>query len=537
MAIVQRPVDPTAVRPNNPVVYAPLTVSGLTIGFNVERIPRSPASPESLAIEGVRVAEINLTPRLVAKLLTQSYRRQLEIFVPPTYEWMQANPAQMGDDPDFVQFNPEFAQLSVFEGRSFSGLQLPTGNSDAAEQLWKWVLSDPEAAAWLAGTPDEFGMKVNPYYSTTAAVNPTGNAFGNPAPNSFPKADPYCYQSEPLAATTPPPLCGTDWMPYARSFDETASRARRSFDGARIALNPFAQSPSAAWGRSNPQVLGRRAMLSLTDTSSASTYGLQAARLSRSGDNGPDRTFIAPDTKGLSAGLAAMVPGKVAGVVEPPTGPIDEAAYPLTTITYAAIAPLALDAQARSEYAAFLEYASGPGQVRGTQLGQLPAGHVPLSPELVEQTAAAAQTVRTLQPVVAAPAPAPAPASAPAEAPAAAEAPASPSPATASGSVTRGRTVARSTASAPVAEPPAAIPTDTAAPSEEAVAVVETGEQVAVEESRAVVVTPSQGVGRVGRVAVPALGVMALASALLALELTKRPRRSLGPDAPIEEGP
>jgi hypothetical protein len=69
------------------------------------------------------------------------------------------------------------------------------------------------------------------------------------------------------------------------------------------------------------------------------------------------------------------------------------------------------------------------------------------------------------------------------------------------------------------------------------VAVVETGEQVAVEESRAVVVTPSQGVGRVGRVAVPALGVMALASALLALELTKRPRRSLGPDAPIEEGP
>jgi hypothetical protein len=408
MAIVQRPVDPAAVRPNNPVVYAPLTVSGLTIGFNVERIPRSPASPESLAIEGVRVAEINLTPRLVAKLLTQSYRRQLEIFVPPTYEWMQANPAQMGDDPDFVQFNPEFAQLSVFEGRSFSGLQLPTGNSDAAEQLWKWVLSDPEAAAWLAGTPDEFGMKVNPYYSTTAAVNPTGNAFGNPAPNSFPKADPYCYQSEPLAATTPPPLCGTDWMPYARSFDETASRARRSFDGARIALNPFAQSPSAAWGRSNPQVLGRRAMLSLTDTSSASTYGLQAARLSRSGDNGPDRTFIAPDTKGLSAGLAAMVPGKVAGVVEPPTGPIDEAAYPLTTITYAAIAPLALDAQARSEYAAFLEYASGPGQVRGAQLGQLPAGYVPLSPELVEQTAAAAQTVRTLQPVVAAPAPAPA---------------------------------------------------------------------------------------------------------------------------------
>jgi hypothetical protein len=528
MSIVQRPIDPAQVRANNPVVYAPLTVSGLTIGFNVERIPRSPASPESLAIEGVRVAEINLTPRLVAKLLTQSYRRQLEIFVPPEYEWMQANPAHLGVDPDFLRFNPEFAQLSVFEGRSFSGLQLPTGNSDAAEQLWQWVLSDPEAAAWLAGTPDEDGMKVNPYYTTTSAGNATGNAFGNPAPNSFPKADPYCYQSEPLAATTPPPLCGTDWMPYARNFDEAASRARRAFDGARIALNPFAQTPSAAWGRSNPQVLGRRAILSLTDTSSASTYGLQTARLSRSGDNGPDRTFIAPDTKGLSAGLAAMVPGKVAGVVEPSSGLIDEAAYPLTTITYAVIAPLALDAQARSEYAAFLDYAAASGQVSGSKLGQLPVGYVPLSPELATQTAAAAQTVRTLQP--AAPAPAPS-----------AGTPASSTPApapTVSRSVTRSRTAATSTATVPVAETQTSAATDAAAPEEQgAVVVVEADEQVSVEKERAVVATPSQRVGPVGRVAVPVLGVMAMASALLALELTKRPRRSLGPVTPLEEGP
>jgi len=533
MAIVQRPIDPAAVRPNNPVVYAPLTVSGLTIGFNVERIPRSPASPQSQALEGVRVAEINLTPRLVAKLLSQSYMRQLEIFSPPNYDWLRANPVQLVNDPDFVQFNPEFAQLSIFEGRSFSGLQLPTANSDAAEQLWKWVLADPEAAAFLAGTPDEFGMKVNPAYNTTAAGNTTGNAFGNPAPNSFPKADPYCFQSEPLAATTPPLLCGTDWMPYARSFDETASRARRAFDGARIALNPFAQSASTAWGRSAPQVLGRRAMLSLTDTSSASTYGLQTARLSRSGDNGPDRAFIAPDFRGLSAGLAAMAPGKVPGVLEPVTGSVSRTAYPLTTLTYAAIAPLALDAQARSEYAAFLEYSTVAGQVVGNNLGQLPPGYVPLNAELVAQAAAAAQTVRNLQP------PAPVPAPAGTAAPPVAEttlAPAvAPTMSTPVGAATGSSRAATTTT---ISAPP-----ETTVAAEEGVAVVETDEAAvetdgaaAAEARRKVTSTPSESVGPI-RVAVPVLGAMALASALMALELTRRPRRSSKLDDPLQEGP
>ena len=544
MSIVQRPIDPAVVRPTNPVVYAPVSVSGLTIGFNVERIPRSSAPADMQELAGIRIAQINLTPRLVAKLLTQSYRRQLEIFVAPKYDWMQANPAQMGDDPDFLQFNPEFAQLSIFEGRSFSGLQLPTANSDAAEQLWKWVLGDPEAAAWLAGTPDEFGMKVNPFYSTTATANPTGNAFGSPAPNSFPKADPYCYQSEPLAATTPPPLCGTDWMPYARSFDETAGRARKAFDGARIALNVFAQSPSAAWGRSNPQILGRRAMLSLTDTSSASTYGLQTARLSRSGDNGPDRQFVAPDAKGLSAGLAAMVPGKVPGVLEPATGSVSPGAYPLTTVNYAAIAPLALDAQARTEYAAFLDYASTAGQVSGTKLGQLPPGYVPLSPDLVARTAAAAQTVRDLRPVPAptpqAPAPTPPPVAqapeTPTTAPTTPPVAQTPIPAPApSGSVTRSSSSTRPTTVVPVPETPVDVPVDTAAPTEET-AVVKTKDQVEVAPQRAVVATPPQSVGPVGRVAVPVLGVMTLASALAALELTKRPRRSLGSGTPSQEG-
>jgi len=42
--------------------------------------------------------------------------------------------------------------------------------SDAATEVWKWILADPEARAWLDGTPDN-GMVVNPLYS----MNPKQN--------------------------------------------------------------------------------------------------------------------------------------------------------------------------------------------------------------------------------------------------------------------------------------------------------------------------------------------------------------------------
>jgi len=87
---------------------------------------------------------------------------------------------------------------------------------------------------------------------------------------------------------------------------------------------------------------------------------------------------------------------------------------------------------------------------------------------------------------------------------------------------------------------PAAV--DAAVPVDAEVAVVETddalveSEEVVAEARRKVTATPSESVGPI-RVAVPVLGVMALASALMALELTKRPRRSLKLDDPLQEGP
>jgi len=408
MAVMSKPYDPAALDPQNPVTYAPLTLSGTVIGFNLERVPTEPLgangepTPEG-NLAGVRVAELNLTPRLVAKLLTQSYRTQVEINGSlPDYPWSTGNPTQLAADPDFVQFNPEFELLRIAGGKNMGGLVLPGPNSDAAQQLWEWVLADPEARTWLAGTPDTFGMKVNPRYSTSPSINPQGS-FGDPLPDSYPKNDPYCYQGEKVGVTAsvpPPPLCGLDWLPYSLSLREAARAARAANDNARTTVDAFAPSPDKVYTADGPQVLGSRAILSITDTASAAKFGVQMARLSRAGDNTAGRSFIAPDHAGLTAGVKAMAPKAVAGFLEPKPAAAPSGAYPLTALTYAAVAPLSLDPTARREYAAFVDYAAGPGQTPGFEFGQLPPGYEPLPDELRAQARTAAAALRDLKAAV-----------------------------------------------------------------------------------------------------------------------------------------
>jgi hypothetical protein len=558
MAVVSRPL--TGASESNPFVYAPLSVAGLVIGFNIERVPNIDAPEEARLIAGVRVAQINLTPRLVAKLLTQSYRTQVEVGGSrPDYPWSTGNPRALGEDEDFLRFNPEFEQLQA-SGRLLGGLQLPTGGSDAAFQMWEWILADPEASAWLAGAPDEWGMRVNPSYSTNAAANTSGSSFGDPLPTSFPKADPYCFQAaSPNGVLIPPRLCGTDWMPYARNMAEAAAWTRAGNDTARIVPNTFAGSATEYWRRDVPQATGSRAMIAVTDTPNAARFGLQTARLSRAGDNGTSRRFIAPDAAGLSAGVSAMTSSAGTGVLVPAPLADAPAAYPLTMITYAAIRPLALTAPARADYAAFVEYAIGAGQVAGTSVGQLPRGYVPLTAGLQAQAATAVGQIRTLAPptttttTVAGDGATTAAATTTTTTPAAGV-PGPPSPSVGSatafpsgGSTSAGSGRPQSSGGASTARPVAsgtAEVTPESVPASTEVAVESTESTVVDDEETSatsvaaapvdsaaptttIATTPGLDLGR-GRFAMAGIGVVALGSALGALELTKRSRRAPG---------
>ena len=531
MIVVSKPLAASATDPLNPVVYAPVSASGVVIGFNIERNPTPDAPADFQQIAGVRVADLNLTPRLVAKLLTQSYKGAVSIqgAAPPGYTWLTNNPAQMGLDPEFIRYNPEFEALQIGDSRTFSGLEMPEGNSDAAQQVWEYVMSDPEARAWLNGAPDEFGMKVNPRYATTVAANPSGSAFGDPLPSSFPKADPYCYQAPPLPSTlVPPALCGTSWLPYTRSFAESAQVTSVAADGARIALNTFALAPSEVWTRELPQFLGRRAMLSVTDTPSAALLGVQTARLSRAGDDTLTRSFVAPDAAGLTAGVASMAPRAEPAVREPTPTASAPGAYPLTTLTYAAITPLALASKTRSDFAAFLEYVAGPGQVSGLELGQLPRGYASLPDDLRAQTVAAAGVVRTL---VAAPVTTTTTTTTTTQVPTTqASSPPEATTPTATRTTTAARTVTGTTVASVTTE--SAVTTTTAA---------ETAPTTTTAPATTTTTTPTTtttapgltpGIQVAGsRFAVPALGILVLGSGVGASAMTRRPRRrkAVGP--------
>ena len=402
MAVVSEPLDPSTVRRSNPIVYAPLTLSATVIGFNLERKVKSGVPDAEAALIGQRVERINLTPRLVAKLLTQSYSAQTRIIEPPDYPWVVENPTDIVSDPDFLRFNPEFELLVAASIKNLGGFVMPGRTSDQARQVWEWILADPEAKAWLDGEPDEWGMVVNPVYSTNPERNPSGLAFADPPPDSFPKSDPYCYQAPPQTVSditfTPAPLCGTDWLPYAAGLREAARAARIADDGSRTFADAFAITPATYYRRTGPHIPGQRSMLAITDSPSAARFGLQSARLSRAGDDGDDRRFLAPDSGALTAAVEAMEPGAVADVLEVDPAADAPNAYPLTALTYAALAPLSLDDEARSEYAAFLDYAVGDGQVSGLEPGQLPPGYAPLPAALRTQGREAVKAVVELQP-------------------------------------------------------------------------------------------------------------------------------------------
>jgi hypothetical protein len=95
MSVFSNPADPSQVDPSNPVVYAPLTLSGVVVAFNIQRVPAvvgGQAQPDEAALSGAQVEHVYLTPRLMAKLLTQSYQAQLENVTsakPAGYGWIQ----------------------------------------------------------------------------------------------------------------------------------------------------------------------------------------------------------------------------------------------------------------------------------------------------------------------------------------------------------------------------------------------------------------------------------------------------------------
>lgn len=362
LSFVSKPVNPEGISDGRSMTYAPVALDGIGIAFNMDKQPAYGATDDINEQAGERVTSLHLNARLVAKLLTQSYK--IASYAPG---FPKGNPGDLTRDPEFKALNPS---LNPFYFNGIYQITVPEGLSDAYNELWKWVASDPDAKAFIDGKPDPWGTVVNPAYKGM-----------NLDLESFPRADLTC---KDIGGQSP--LCPLDALAYAQDLHEATRGAARGDTLARNYWDPAANP--AAYKKAPLQLSGQRQVLTLTDTATAARYSLPMASLKNASGN-----YVAPTEGSILRGLDAMKPSGVDGVLEPDPGAKGAGVYPLSHLTYALTAPSKLTAEEAKDYAAFLRYVAGAGQVPGIAPGQLPAGYVGLTPALIAQTERAATLI------------------------------------------------------------------------------------------------------------------------------------------------
>lgn len=388
--------------------YVPVAVSGVVIAFLAEN-------------SDGRVDELVLSPRLMAKLLTQSY----PFLTPQSQGFPQLNAVHLGavnrtytflsKDPEFRALNPNHAAYPYNPALILPG---PSG-ADAIRQVWRWIFADDDAVEFLGGTPDEYGMTVNPYYLElnnpsavvpwyldsagnfleTPVSRPVGlfNLDGTPKVLSQQVLDTFPRNDETLAplkkTTEASRFDSLQLSPYSETFLAGARQAFRADARSKTTWNPNTISASGTlgdWVSGGAQLPGQKFMLAVTDSVSAERWGLSVASL-----RGADKTIAVDFTaESMTKALTALEATSLDSVkqVNPAAVPVD--GYPLTMVTYAGVNLTKSTAAQRTTIANMLTQVTTTGQTPGTGLGQLPAGYLPLTSTLLSQSTTAITEIR-----------------------------------------------------------------------------------------------------------------------------------------------
>ncbi|MFL6160258.1 MAG: hypothetical protein ACJ72D_29565, partial [Marmoricola sp.] len=336
--------------------------------------------------DGNRISKLKLTPRLLAKLLTESYPGNA--LMKNSYAALSDNPVNITKDPEFQALNPGLPEYVNQEAAS-TLLNL-SSEADLIYALTSYIDADPEARAWLDGTPDPWGMKVNPSYKgislpvyswplqdSTLAPQSYIDSGNNPC---------YTYSPTPYLQLIANPTAFVSNivlnMQYAISNVNTECPNGDPRDVSTLRLS--------IQGRQQP---GFRFVLGVVPLSSVSRYGLTAASLqsgpggessSRSSDAVPlsGRTFVAGTDAGMRAAAQLFKADAAAkswsvdyDALRTTAG---KTAYPGTIPVYADIPVTGLTKSTAARLAQLLRFAAGTGQKTGLANGELPPGYLPL---------------------------------------------------------------------------------------------------------------------------------------------------------------
>jgi hypothetical protein len=367
--------DPPPGQYPGPTVQAPVALTGFAISYIIDDA------------SGHEYTSLKLTPRLLAKLMTESYPDIFGVYT--KYAALASNPHDITRDPEFVALNPGIPAATIpVSIDAASTLYSLSSNADTMYALTSYIDADPEARAWLDGQPDPWGMVVNPNYRGISLpveswplldsfIANFGNGGNNPCIDLAPV--PYL----PLVASPTSTLSAiAQALQYAAPLSQTDCVLG---GGTGAAGNKLTTN-----GREVP---GTRFMLGLTSLGDAAYYGLDTAAL-QTYQVAPDptsrftsdvgRLFSAPNDGSLIAAAKLASPDEVTGTWPIPysqmrTNPVDAGAYPGTMFIYLAVPTAGLPSADAQELATFIRFAATTGQTPGFGNGELPPGYAPMT--------------------------------------------------------------------------------------------------------------------------------------------------------------
>jgi hypothetical protein len=396
LAFTTNPVGSDQIRQGNPapqlpnIIYVPVAVAGMGFGFHIDEYSADPPAGTNYTF-GYLTQAVKLTPQLVARAVSQVYRFDLPDYAPdadpPQFGGAFAlkNPVDISSDPVFQQLNPEVEPY---------GASIPTAPVDTIDhsglyqQVWNWIQADPANVAWLDGAQSNSAVTADPDY-VSLQIGTDSNF------DSMPRA---------YKAASCPPLgnsaggtekrCSTAVIPYSSTFDAASAQVLlgnpNSYNGDWNISNSDPEGNPGYWGKNGIEPPGQVFIWAVDNTPSLAAYGIVPAALCD--DSGAN--CVSLSTQSVGAAVANAKPDS-AGLLEVNPANPGAGAYPLTDIVYAAVRTDGTSQQL-NDYADFLHFAVDQGQTEGQAAGDLPAGYLPLPPNLVQQANAAVTQLRAI---------------------------------------------------------------------------------------------------------------------------------------------
>lgn len=366
-----------------PTVHAPVALTGFAIVFAIDDAEKH------------TVTQLKLTPRLLAKLLTESYPADNFIQGPlyndkrrdVSYQALQGNPLNITQDPDFIALNPSVPKIGTgVRSDAASTLMALSSSSDVMTALTSYINADPDARAWLNGKPDPWGMVVNPSYKGIAlpldtwplldTYTPKYYVRGTDSPNPCLRDSPVPYL--PLVAAPKLSLALiSQSMQYAIPNSTTLCTYSTGLGGEEL----IATEKLVTANRQSP---GNRFVLGLASLGDAQRYGLQTASLlSAESNESPFQTFVSPTNHSLRQTFQLTSFDSASGSWPIPYDKIrsdsNGHAYPGAMVVYGDVPTSGLPPANARAYARLLDFAAGTGQTPGLSAGQLPPGYLPMT--------------------------------------------------------------------------------------------------------------------------------------------------------------